>query len=396
MNRHERSGKWTAEEESYAAALMEAFHAGLLSGVEEGISLRKILAKKLRCSAKRVSKKYEGTDYNGKMIYLRKVNATEEEIRAKREHMARLEESFLDSVARLKTEEESKRALDQQGSMEAGQIRSAAGTGIGTSGESMSSMARVPQNHHQRARMLPEPTLPIGLSSPAALLSLRGDADLGSHAYLHALQGARGLAAAGVGSNMFGAPSNFSISPSTLHQANVQEMLSRSQGLTFSSLHAERDQLPALSSLGRPSLDHARMQLLEASMRAQANSFAARGATDPHTGLNVPNTCLSITSLGGASNQQLGGNNNALMRSLQQQQQLQQQQNWPIMSPEERLRLQILHNRGLAGGLSDVASAAPAQVPSMAQLPPQRRPKRSPGAEDCSSERPETKRGRFC
>lgn len=36
MNQHERSGKWTKEEEGYAQALMQAFHMGQLMDIEEG------------------------------------------------------------------------------------------------------------------------------------------------------------------------------------------------------------------------------------------------------------------------------------------------------------------------------------------------------------------------
>ena len=52
-----RRGKWTAEEELYAAFLIESFSEGSLDDVDEGFSLRSYLAKKLRTNVKRISKK---------------------------------------------------------------------------------------------------------------------------------------------------------------------------------------------------------------------------------------------------------------------------------------------------------------------------------------------------
>lgn len=55
-----RRGKWLPEEEDYAASLIEDFKLGLLQEVSDGSTLRVVLAKSLRCSAMRVSKKYSG------------------------------------------------------------------------------------------------------------------------------------------------------------------------------------------------------------------------------------------------------------------------------------------------------------------------------------------------
>ena len=52
-----RRGKWTAEEELYAAFLIESFSEGSLDDMDEGLSLRSYLAKKLRTNVKRISKK---------------------------------------------------------------------------------------------------------------------------------------------------------------------------------------------------------------------------------------------------------------------------------------------------------------------------------------------------
>ncbi|CAB9499569.1 expressed unknown protein [Seminavis robusta] len=64
------SGAWTAEEQRYVTALIEEFHAGNLPGVKERTSLRKLLASKLGCHEKRITKKYERTGYNGRKQYV--------------------------------------------------------------------------------------------------------------------------------------------------------------------------------------------------------------------------------------------------------------------------------------------------------------------------------------
>jgi hypothetical protein len=55
-----RSGKWTHEEERYAASLIEHFESGKLTDCEEGETLRAYLSRKLHCIPMRVSKKYAG------------------------------------------------------------------------------------------------------------------------------------------------------------------------------------------------------------------------------------------------------------------------------------------------------------------------------------------------
>ncbi|CAB9531132.1 expressed unknown protein [Seminavis robusta] len=107
----QRRGKWTPEEELYAASLMEAFKDGsILEDVEEGMSLRGYLAMKLRTGVKRISKKYEGTNYEGKRIYLHKpeadlranISAAEIEAReAAKAKLKELERKFEESVKML-------------------------------------------------------------------------------------------------------------------------------------------------------------------------------------------------------------------------------------------------------------------------------------------------------
>lgn len=67
--RNNRSGKWTPEEVRYSVALINDFRNGVLDDIQDpAMSLRGYLANKLGCSVKRISKKYEGTDYNGKQL----------------------------------------------------------------------------------------------------------------------------------------------------------------------------------------------------------------------------------------------------------------------------------------------------------------------------------------
>lgn len=110
MNAHLHGGKWSEEEELYAAALIEAFKAGVLppEDIDEGTSLRKYLAKKLMCSPKRVSKKYEGTNYNGKQVYFKNRGTsgtvlTPTEELALRAKIQILEHKFLKTLSENKT-----------------------------------------------------------------------------------------------------------------------------------------------------------------------------------------------------------------------------------------------------------------------------------------------------
>ncbi|CAB9520838.1 RING [Seminavis robusta] len=104
MNPHMHGGKWSQEEELYASALIDAFKAGELprDDIEEGTSLRKYLSKKLMCSPKRVSKKYEGTNYNGKQVYFRNRSATVANDLAIKAKLQILEHNFLRTLSETK------------------------------------------------------------------------------------------------------------------------------------------------------------------------------------------------------------------------------------------------------------------------------------------------------
>ena len=61
-------GKWTHEEFEYMLGLMEAFKAGHLP-LQEGTTLRSFLSSMMKCKPKRISKKFEGISYNGRLTY---------------------------------------------------------------------------------------------------------------------------------------------------------------------------------------------------------------------------------------------------------------------------------------------------------------------------------------
>ena len=56
----QRSGKWSADEESFANKLVYDFETGCLEDCEEGTTLRSYLARKLNCAPMRISKKFAG------------------------------------------------------------------------------------------------------------------------------------------------------------------------------------------------------------------------------------------------------------------------------------------------------------------------------------------------
>lgn len=76
VSREDRSppmhqGKWTSEEEDYVKCLIDAFKAGVVP-IPDGTTLRIFLSRMLSCPPKRISKKFVGTNYNGKQVYVRK------------------------------------------------------------------------------------------------------------------------------------------------------------------------------------------------------------------------------------------------------------------------------------------------------------------------------------
>jgi hypothetical protein len=69
-------GKWTVEEEAYAAVLIQHFRTGALQDCEECTTLRSYLAEKLECIPMRISKKFAGTKIR-KEIFRRGASSSE-------------------------------------------------------------------------------------------------------------------------------------------------------------------------------------------------------------------------------------------------------------------------------------------------------------------------------
>ena len=94
--------------------LIEEFQAGYLP-IREGTSLRNFLSKMLNCKPKRISKKFEGSDYNGKQVYASQpYKLTANEARERRDRLCSLERKFHQSVAELKSVEGMKQHQQQQ------------------------------------------------------------------------------------------------------------------------------------------------------------------------------------------------------------------------------------------------------------------------------------------
>ena len=100
-----RAGCWTQEEMDYVNALMTDFRDGALLGVASGTTLRGYLAKNIHCGVKRVSKKLEGTSYNGRLTFKVKHHFSTAELRFRCGRLALLRAKFEQSVEDLKAKE---------------------------------------------------------------------------------------------------------------------------------------------------------------------------------------------------------------------------------------------------------------------------------------------------
>jgi hypothetical protein len=63
-----RRGKWTAEEESYVARVIQDFNSGYLDA-PAGTTLRTYLSEKLKCDPMRITKKFTGESCIGKRVF---------------------------------------------------------------------------------------------------------------------------------------------------------------------------------------------------------------------------------------------------------------------------------------------------------------------------------------
>ncbi|CAB9506992.1 expressed unknown protein [Seminavis robusta] len=103
-----RRGTWTVEEEQYVACLIEEFKQGHIP-LKEGMSLRCFLAKMVHCNPKRISKKFEGSNYNGKQLYEQSDKDLDPtEALERRTKLQALEDKFEDSVTALRAAEDSR------------------------------------------------------------------------------------------------------------------------------------------------------------------------------------------------------------------------------------------------------------------------------------------------
>ncbi|CAB9523844.1 expressed unknown protein [Seminavis robusta] len=107
-------GKWTNEECEYMLALMEAFKAGQLP-LREGTTLRSFLSSMMKCKPKRISKKFEGISYNGRMVYQRSKDPfTLQQAMLLRARLSELERRYLSAAAEQREGGESIDALLSQ------------------------------------------------------------------------------------------------------------------------------------------------------------------------------------------------------------------------------------------------------------------------------------------
>lgn len=93
-------GKWTSEEEDYVKCLIAAFKAGVVP-IPDGTTLRIFLSRMLNCPPKRISKKFVGTNYNGKQVYVRKGEdeVDSETVNEYHKKLRDLEQKFLKSLS---------------------------------------------------------------------------------------------------------------------------------------------------------------------------------------------------------------------------------------------------------------------------------------------------------
>ena len=105
------SGKWTLEEEAYVEGLMEEFRAGTLD-LQEGTTLRSFLAQKLNCKPKRISKKYEGKNYDGKQLFWKtEEDISPAELRMRRAKLQRLETRFKECLKAMEIAKASRQSF---------------------------------------------------------------------------------------------------------------------------------------------------------------------------------------------------------------------------------------------------------------------------------------------
>lgn len=98
LNRKQRRGKWTVEEENYANFLVKEFENGSVPDCENGCTLRAFLSRKLHCAPMRISKKFAGKSI-GKHVFIARASSTfSSSAYESRRKLVELEQCFLSSV----------------------------------------------------------------------------------------------------------------------------------------------------------------------------------------------------------------------------------------------------------------------------------------------------------
>ncbi|CAB9521887.1 expressed unknown protein [Seminavis robusta] len=100
-----RGGTWSDEEMEFMLAMVKEFRAGSVP-IKKGTTMRSYLAGQLRCIPKRISKKMENSDYNGRLLYEPAVHFSGKELKERRERLEKLRLKFEDAVVFLQNKDD--------------------------------------------------------------------------------------------------------------------------------------------------------------------------------------------------------------------------------------------------------------------------------------------------
>lgn len=166
------SGKWTLEEEVYVEALMEEFRAGTLD-LQEGTTLRSFLAIKLNCKPKRISKKYEGKNYDGKQLFWKSEEAfSPAELRMRRAKLAALKAKFEECLEAIEIVKASRQSIPSSGDakeadlLDQQQRAAMFGAAPSNAGASMGSLLFRGTTRGSVAHAMPGGNLPLSSAAP--------------------------------------------------------------------------------------------------------------------------------------------------------------------------------------------------------------------------------------
>mmetsp|Transcript_26787 Transcript_26787/g.61612 ORF Transcript_26787/g.61612 Transcript_26787/m.61612 type:complete len:460 (-) Transcript_26787:162-1541(-) len=116
-----RRGKWTAEEETYVARVIQDFNLGYLKA-PAGTTLRSYLSEKLQCDPMRITKKFTGDACIGKRVFHPAVPTTAATLAAMKQAQAELEDLELQWRRRMELQqsESAKKAAASAAAVAAG------------------------------------------------------------------------------------------------------------------------------------------------------------------------------------------------------------------------------------------------------------------------------------